>query len=174
MKKQLMVLALLSLLVACQEKATDRTEELEELETRYKGTPEDTAIARQFSTVLAEVALANPSDSLSPFRLLQSALVLRSLPGEELESIVALTKLRTKYPGHEVSPEALFQEAFTWDEFVGNKDEAIEGYREFTEKFPTHPRSATAKELLFLLENDSDVLQLIEGWNKSSNTQEQE
>lgn len=159
---------------SCETNSVKDDSQLQELEVAYKGNPEDTSIAMDFSIELKEVALAHKEDSISPFRLLQSALVERSIPGHELESIVSLRKVRDNYPNHEVAAEALFQEAFTWDEFVGNKDEAIKAYKEFKNRFPTHPRSATAQELLIILESDGSVLDLLDTWKEKENTETEE
>lgn len=160
--------------IGCAEVEQSYEAELLEWQTRYKAAPEDTAVTRQFANILFKAASAHPEDSLSPFRQLQSALLLRSLPGEELEAVVDMQKVRNRWPDHEIAAEALFQEAYTWDEFIGNKDEAKKTYDTFIKRFPTHPRSATAKELLFLLENNGNMLEVIDSWKQSSNTPEQE
>ena len=168
------LLLIAALAVACAQADTSYEAELMEWQTRYKAAPEDTAVTRQFAQLLFKAATAHPEDSISPFRQLQSALLLRSLPGEELEAVVAMQKVRNRWPDHEIAAEALFQEAYTWDEFIGNKDEAKKNYDAFIKRFPTHPRSATAKELLFLLENNSNLLDVIDSWKQTSNTPEQE
>lgn len=167
-----LILALFALTaVACSSPATKPfEEEILELETRYKATPEDTALARQLAELLYESASQRKTDSISPYHLLKSAMLRRSLPGEELEAIVVFQKLSLNYPDHPTAAEALFQEAFTWDTFVGNEEEAKKSYKEFLEEYPTHPRSATAQELLILLETDMPVLDIINNWKASDST----
>ena len=171
MKTAFVLLAVITVAVACNPPADNElNDEIIRLETQFKASPEDTTITRQLADVLSRSAKRSKNDSISPYRMLQAAMLTRSLPGQELESIVAFQRVGLNYPDHPVAAEAKFQEAFTWDTFVGNEEEAIAGYREFLDQFPTHPRGATAQELLILLESDDAVLEIINSWQANDST----
>lgn len=134
----------------------------------YLSDPTDSALARAYAADLDRWVRAHPQDSISPYHALRSVLVTRSIPGRELEAVVALQKLSRRYAPHEVSVEAEFQTAFTWDEFIGHTEKAKEGYAEFIAAHPDHPRKETASGLLRILSEELPLEDLVEQWKKQN------
>jgi len=163
-------LFLLCALLGCgqREAQTPAGPDLKVSEQLYLSDPTDSALARAYAADLDRWVREHPQDSISPYHALRSVLVTRSIPGRELESVVALQKLSRRYAPHEVSVEAEFQTAFTWDEFIGHAEKAKEGYAEFIAAHPDHPRVETASGLLRILSEELPLEDLVDQWKKQN------
>jgi hypothetical protein len=168
----LFTLGLVALLVACNQepKALEKID-ITPAKLAYDAHPEDSSLARAYSVQLEKAAKQDLNDSISPYHLLKSAFILRSIPGESLEAINQFKEVVKRFPEHPVGAEASFQIAFTWDEFVGNKSEAMKSYEDFIAANPTHPLRQTAEEMVFLLnlaDNPKDLIESLKMINTES------
>lgn len=163
-------LLMLCTLLGCGQRETQEPAgpDLKASEQRYLSNPTDLAATRAYSADLDRWVRQHPQDSISPYHALKSVLVTRSIPGRELEAVVALQKLSRRYASHEVAVEAEFQTAFTWDEFIGHVEKAKEGYAEFIAAHPNHPRKEMASGLLRILSEERPLEELVDQWNRQN------
>lgn len=167
MKKSILLLvSVLFMMVACQQKKTpvaDTENWLQEIGTLEKQLLEtgDATKAAEAASAFVEkceaFAKAFPSDPQTPDLLFKAADVARGVK-QQGKAVQLWGQMWRKHPGHPNAPMALFLQGFTFDSELRDTGMAKHYYGEFLQTFPNDPLAPQVRQLLDVVGTNPDDL----------------
>lgn len=152
MKKNIVLIAVMSLVAACQSGPTqsEMVTTIKSIETEIKGSqqPSNEKLI-EYENALMLYADAFPADSLSAKYLTKAGETARVL--QQFDKVLEISsKIEKTYPNSKEAAAAMFMKAFTLDNDLKRYDKAKQAYEAFIAKYPN---DEFADDAQFLLNN---------------------